>query len=170
MLAWAVPVLLILLVGLLAAAARWRDIEGRPPVALVIAAGAVAPLMIATQLWTAEANGRFGDLRLSVVSLKLTPDAIDGASIGGDRARDFLLVGDLPASLITLHRISDRDVGLTVVRPLRGEIAGAVAFESAEPDLRSRLFGAPLRFAGERAVREGELFCPSGCAATCRVG
>ncbi|MEI9886284.1 MAG: hypothetical protein WDN08_07225 [Rhizomicrobium sp.] len=165
----AVPVLLLLLACLLAAAARWRDAESRPRTAFVIAAGAIAPLLIATQLWTAETDGRFGDLRLSAVSVKLTPDAIEGASIGGDRAHDFLLVGDLPGSLITLHRISDREVGLVVARPLRGEFAGAVAFESAEPDWTARLFGVPLRFAGERAVREGEMFCPRGCAAVCRV-
>ena len=169
MLDWAVPILLIALVCLLAAAAAWRDSAGRPRAGWVIAAGAIAPLLILTQLLSAEDKGRFGDLRLSVVSVRLAPDAIDGASIGGDRAHDFLLVGDLPASLVTLHRISDRQVGLVVARPLRGEVAGAVAFENAEPDLRSRLFGASPRFAGERAVRPGEVFCPRGCAATCRI-
>ncbi len=165
----AVPVLLILLVCVLAAAAWWRDAAGRPRAALIVMAGAVAPLLIATQLWTAEDNGRFGDLRLSVMSVKLAPDAIDGASIGGDRAHDFLLVNDLPASLVTLHRISDREVGLTAARPLRGDFAGAVAFEDAEPGLWSRIAGSSLRFVGERAVREGEMYCPRGCAAACRV-
>ncbi|HEY4942739.1 MAG TPA: hypothetical protein VII56_15025 [Rhizomicrobium sp.] len=169
MLGWAVPILLIVLVGLLAAAWATRDGDGRPRAAWVIAAGAIAPLLIATQLWSAQDNGRFGDLRLSVLALKLAPDAIDGASIGGDRVHDFLLVGDLPASLITLHRISDREVGLVVARPLRGEIAGAVAFENAEPDFASHLAGASPRLAGERAVREGEVFCPRGCASACRI-
>jgi hypothetical protein len=166
---WAVPVLLIVLVGLLAAAWLWRDAEGRPRTGLIIAAGAVAPLLIWSQLLNAEDHGRFGDLRLSVVSVKLAPDAIDGASIGGDRAHDFLQISDLPASLITLHRISDRQVGLSVARPLRGDFAGAVAFEDADPDFLSHLTGAPLRFAGERAVRNGEVFCPRGCASTCRI-
>ena len=169
-LAWAVPFLLIALVCLLAAAATWRDKDGRPRAGLVIAAGAIAPLLIATQLATAEANGRFGDLRLSVMSVKLAADAIDGASIGGDRTHDFLLIGDLPASLIVLHRISDREIGLSVAKPLRGELAGAVAFESAEPDLWTRTFGTSLRFAGERAIRPGEVFCPRGCASSCRIG
>jgi hypothetical protein len=166
---WAVPVLLIVLVCLLAAAWVRRDSAGRPPAVLVIAAGAIAPLLIWSQLANAENNGRFGDLRLSVMSVKLASDAIDGASIGGDRARDFLLVGDLPPALITLHRLSDRDVALSVARPLRGEFAGAVAFESAEPDLASRVFGAAPRFVGERAVRPGEVYCPRGCASPCRI-
>ena len=170
MLAWAVPFLLIALVCLLAAAAAWRDKDGQPRAGFVIAAGAIAPLLIVSQLASAEANGRFGDLRLSVMSVKLAADAIDGASIGGDRTRDFLLIGDLPASLITLHRISDREIGLSVAKPLRGELAGAVAFENAEPDLWTRTFGAALHFAGERAVRPGEMFCPRGCASPCRIG
>ncbi len=169
MLDWAVPVLLIALVCLLTAAWVWRDDAGRPRAGTVIAAGAVAPLLIWSQLLNAESNGRFGDLRLSVTSVKLASDAIDGASIGGDRTHDFLLIGDLPASLITLHRISDRDVGLSVARPLRGEFAGAVAFETAEPDIAARVFGASPRFVGERAIRPGEVYCPRGCASACRV-
>jgi hypothetical protein len=166
---WAVPVLLIVLVCLLAAAWFRRDSEGRPRAGLVIAAGAIAPLLIWSQLANAEKGGRFGDLRLAVMSVKLASDAIDGASIGGDRAHDFLLVGDLPPALITLHRISDRDVGLSVARPLRGEFAGAVAFENAEPDLATRIFGASPAFVGERAVRPGEIYCPRGCASACRI-
>src|ERR1700710_13140 len=166
---WAVALLLIALAGLLAAAWAFRDSEGRPRAGLVIAAAAIAPLLIWSQLAAAENHGRFGDLRLSVVSVKLAPDAIDGASIGGDRAHDFLEINDLPPSLITLHRISDREVGLEVGHPLRGEFAGAVAFETAEPDFLSRVFGASPRFAGERAVRPGEVFCPRGCAAPCRI-
>ena len=81
MLAWAVPVLLIVLVGLLAAAAMWPDAEGRPRIGIILAAGAIAPLLIWTSLTTADQHGRFGDLRLSVMSIKLAPDAIDGASI-----------------------------------------------------------------------------------------
>jgi hypothetical protein len=166
---WAVPVLLIALVCLLAAAASYPDGEGRPRAWLVIAAGAVAPLLIGSQLLTAQDHGRFGDLRLSVVSVKLASDAIDGATIGGDRVHDFLLVGDLPAGLVTLHRLSDGQVSFQVARPLRGEFAGAVAFENAQPDLTARLAGTPSRFVGERAVRPGEIFCPRGCASTCRI-
>jgi hypothetical protein len=166
---WAVPVLLIVLACLLAAAWIRRDGNGRPPAGLVIAAGAIAPLLIWSQLANAQNGGRFGDLRLSVMSVKLASDAIDGASIGGDRVHDFLLVGDLPPALITLHRISDRDVGLSVARPLRGEFAGAVAFENAEPDLATRFFGAAPRFVGERAIRPGEMYCPRGCASACRI-
>ena len=103
MLDWGAPVLLIVLAGLLAAAWVYRDAEGRPRTGLVIAAALVAPLLIWSQLAAAQNHGRFGDLRLSVVSVKLAPDAIEGASIGGDRAHDFLLVGDLPPSLIVLQ-------------------------------------------------------------------
>lgn len=169
MLAWAVPALLIVTAALLAVAAYYPDAEGRPRIWIVLAAGAVAPLLIGSQLLAASDAGRFGDLRLSVVSVKLASDAIEGATIGGDRVRDFLLVGDLPASLITLHRLSDRTVGLQVARPLRGEVAGAVAFESAAPDIVTRLTGQGLRFVGEHAIREGETFCPRGCAAACHI-
>jgi len=166
---WAVPALLILLVGLLAAAYRWRDSAGWPRAGLIIAAGAIAPLLIWTSLTAASEHGRFGDLRLSLVSVKLAPDAIDGASIGGDRIHDLLLIGDLPASVITLKRLSDREVGLTVARPLRGELAGAVAFEPAAPDLWSRLLPKTPRFVGERAIRPGEVYCPIGCQRACRI-
>ncbi|MBV9419235.1 MAG: hypothetical protein JO348_05630, partial [Alphaproteobacteria bacterium] len=171
MLDWAVPVLLIALVCLLFAAALSPDAEGRPRAALIIGAGAIAPLLIWSQLLNAEANGRFGDLRLSVLSVKLAPDAIDGASIGGDRTHDFLLVGDLPASLITLHRISDTQVGLHVAQPLRGDFAGTVAFEEIETGLFGRAFAAAPHFVGERPVRNGEIFCPRGCktANACRI-
>ena len=169
MLDWAVPVLLLALVSLLAAAAFYPDGAGRPRAALVLAAAAIAPLLIWSQLMAAEGSGRFGDLRLSLVSVRLAPDAIDGATIGGDRTHDVLLVGDLPAALVTLHRISDREVGLTVARPLRGDVAGAVAFEPAEPDLWTRLTGSAPRFVGERMVVQGEAYCPRGCAAPCHV-
>jgi hypothetical protein len=170
LLAWAVPVLLFLAVGLLAVAAAWPDALGSPRAWLIVAAGAIAPLLIWTSLATADSHGRFGDLRLSVVSLKLAPDAIDGATIGGDRAHDVLLVGDLPAALISLKRLNDRDVGLTVARPPRGEFAGAVAFEPTETPLWQRPFAPTPRFVGERAVRDGEAFCPAGCNSGCRIG
>ena len=169
MLDWAVPVLLIVLVGLLAAASRWPDFAGRPRAWLVIACGAIAPLLIWTSLTAAGEHGRFGDLRLSVISVKLAPDAIDGASIGGDRAHDLLLISDLPASLITLKRLSDQEVGLTAARPLRGELAGAVAFEPAGPDLWSRFVPQAPRFVGERAIQPGEVYCPLGCQRACRI-
>ncbi|MEJ1967466.1 MAG: hypothetical protein WDN03_02330 [Rhizomicrobium sp.] len=169
MLDWDVPVLLLALVGLLAAAAAWPDAQGRPRAWLVIAAGTVAPLLIGSSLGVAADHGRFGDLRLSVVSVKLAPEAIDGASIGGDRAHDVLLVGDLPAALITLKRLSDRDIGLSVARPLRGTFAGAVVFEPAAPDLWSRFAAPAPRFVGERPVRRGEVYCPLGCNTGCRI-
>ena len=169
MLAWAVPVLLFVLVALLAAAAAWPDAEGRPRVWIVLAAGAIAPLLIWTSLATADDHGRFGDLRLSVVSVKLAPDAIDGATIGGDRSHDFLLVGDLPAGLITLRHVGAQQVGLSVARPARGEFAGAVAFERVEVEWWQRPFAATPRFAGERAVQPGETFCPVGCENPCRI-
>lgn len=169
MLDWAVPALLIALVGLLAAASLWPDIAGRPRTALIVVAGAIAPLLIWTSLTAANEHGRFGDLRLSVVSVKLAPDAIDGASIGGDRTHDLLLIGDLPSALITLKRLSDGDVGLVAARPLRGELAGAVAFEPAEQDLWSRLLPQAPRFAGERAIQPGETYCPIGCQNACRI-
>ena len=50
MLDWAVPVLLIVLACLLAAAWIRRDSAGRPPASLVIAAGAIAPLLIWSQI------------------------------------------------------------------------------------------------------------------------
>lgn len=171
MLDWAVPVLLIALVCLLGAAALMPSADGRPRAWFVAGAAAIAPLLIWTQLHVAETNGRFGDLRLSVLSVKLAPDAIDGASIGGDRARDFLLVGDLPGGLITLKHISDNEVGLAVAHPLRADFAGAVAFEDAEPGFFARLWGSSPRFVGERPVEEGEVFCPrGGCGpAACRI-
>ena len=169
MLAWAVPVLLIVLVGLLAAAAMWPGADGKPRVWIVLAAGAVAPLLIWTSLTTADQHGRLGDLRLSVLSLKLAPDAIDGATIGGDRAHDVLLVGDLPAGLITLKHLDTQRVALAVAQPQRGEFAGAVAFEPIEVDWWKRpLISAP-RFVGERAVRAGEVFCPAGCENPCHI-
>ncbi|MBL6853278.1 MAG: hypothetical protein ISS15_14860 [Alphaproteobacteria bacterium] len=169
MLDWAVPVLLVTLVALLAAAALWPDAEGKPRTGIILAAGAIAPLLIWTSLTAADQNGRFGDLRLSVVSLKLAPDAIDGATIGGDRAHDILLVGDLPAGLVTLKRLDAGRVALDVARPQRGEFAGAVAFEPVDVAWWKRLFAAPARFVGERAVRAGEVFCPVGCDDPCRI-
>jgi hypothetical protein len=156
-------------VGLLAAAAEWPDADGKPRIWIVIAAGAIAPLLIWTSLNTAEEHGRFGDLRLSVVSIKLAPDAIDGASIGGDRVHDVLLVGDLPTSLITLKHIDAQKIALTVARPLRGEFAGAVAFEPVAVDWWKRPLAPTPRFVGERAVRTGEVFCPAGCANPCHI-
>lgn len=155
--------------GLLAAAAAWPDAGGKPRIWIVIAAGAIAPLLIWTSLSAADDQGRFGDLRLSVVSVKLVPDAIDGATIGGDRTHDILLVGDLPAGLIALRHINSQQVGLTVARPLRGEYAGAVAFEPVEVEWWRRPFASPLRFVGERAVRPREIFCPTGCERPCRI-
>jgi len=154
-LALVVAALLLLLVLAPEGAGLFRRNLRHLRTALALAA---APLLIALSVWGAAADGRFGDIKMSVreVALGRTVLQTEGLSIGGSN-RDDVVTPGLPAGLV---RIARGDDGVITVRAL------LAATPAAEPNLGIIEVDAKDggRFLGSQPLGPGDEICLADCA------
>lgn len=151
MIGWLTALLLLGLAGIILRVARDRD--GPLPGAVIMIGLAIPAVLIVAALTDAQLGRRYGDLRLSLKGFEANLDVVD-FRVGGDRAKDDLIVPGAPGGLI-IFSAGDRPGTLTakVDYAASGERVSVVSTGRKDK----------LQFHGARALPDKTLVCLEAC-------
>ncbi|HEY0052881.1 MAG TPA: hypothetical protein VGB49_05660, partial [Caulobacteraceae bacterium] len=143
--------------------AGWRQASGRTgrreTTSHALVAGLIPPLVVTGVILSGA--GRMGDVRLALEAVSVGTDTLDraGFTIGGDPARDGVVVPGLHAGAVRVTRTPEGAARLTFRRPAAGApVAGVASIDGGRSFLGAVEIadGDPVGAAGRRLVRQGD--------------